>query len=175
MAKPAPRTKKPPAAKAPPKKTPKPRAKKTDADSSLLLATTAARTLEEQKCQDVTILDLRGLSPVADYFVIGSGSSDRQLRAAADHTIESAKSLKESLYRSNLDEKKPAWLVLDFVDVVVHVFMPDARRHYDLEMLWGDAPRIEWSKARAKPEAAAKRNRAGLKQSDILPGRSKSR
>lgn len=120
------------------------------------------------------MLDLRGRSQITDYFVIASGTSDRQLHSAAEHVVEEAKSAGEGLFRSNLDEKRANWIVLDFVDVVVHVFMPEARLFYDLEMLWGDSPRVEW-KGEAKEEAPAtsKRNRAGLKQSDILPGRGK--
>ncbi|MBL8746875.1 MAG: ribosome silencing factor [Phycisphaerae bacterium] len=140
-------------------------------DSALLLAKAAAKSLEGNKCLDVLILDLRGRSPITDYFVLATGTSDRQLHSAAEHVVELAESMNESLYRSNLDEKRAEWIVLDFVDVVVHTLMPDARRHYDLEMLWGDAPRVAWKKEKAKPEAPAKRNRAGLKQSDILPGR----
>lgn len=146
-------------------------ASKVRGDAALILARAAAKSLEGNKCLDVMILDLRNRSPITDFFVLATGTSDRQLHSAAEHVVELAESINESLYRSNLDEKRADWFVLDFVDVVVHTFMPAARRHYDLEMLWGDAPRIEWKKTAAKSDPPAKRNRAGLKQSDILPGR----
>jgi ribosome-associated protein len=142
-------------------------------DATINFAKAAAKSLEGNKCLDVIVLDLRGRSQITDFFVIASGTSDRQMHSAAEHVVELGESIKESLYRSNLDEKRANWYVLDFVDVVVHTLMPDARRHYDLEMLWGDAPRVEWKKGGAKAETTSKRNRAGLKQSDVLPGRSK--
>lgn len=142
-------------------------------DATINFAKAAAKSLEESKCVDVIVLDLRGRSQITDFFVIASGTSDRQMHSAAEHVVELGESTNESLYRSNLDEKRANWYVLDFVDVVVHILMPDARRHYDLEMLWGDAPRVQWKKGGAKVETTSKRNRAGLKQSDILPGRKK--
>lgn len=130
------------------------------------LAVAAARSLQADKCQEVMVLDLRGRNEVTDYFVIASGSSDRQMHSAAEHIVELAEEMGESLYRSNLGEPRANWLILDFVDVVIHIMMPEARTYYDLEMLWGDAPRIN---ARAKPSPG--RNRAGLKPAD-LPGQS---
>lgn len=137
-------------------------------------ACAAAASLEGNKCQDVLVLDLRGRSQITDFFVIASGSSDRQMHSAAEHVAELAEGLDEALYRSNLDESRANWIVLDFVDVVVHVFMPESRRYYDLEMLWGDAPRVEWKEGvAATPGGASKRNRAGLTNRDVLPGRGK--
>jgi ribosome-associated protein len=144
----------------------------SQAEAALALALAAARSLDGDKCADVLVLDLRGRSQMTDYFVIASGTSDRQMHSAADHVVDLASSMKERLYRSNLDEAKANWLILDFVTVVVHVLMPETRHFYDLEMLWGDAPRLEWSGARpAAAPVIAGRNRAGLTAADVLPGR----
>ena len=110
-------------------------------------ATSAAQLLRDDKCTDILVLDLRGLSEITDFFVIASGTSDRQMRSAAMHVEELGEQQSFALHRSNLKEREATWIVLDFVDVVVHVFEPQARLYYDLEMLWGDAKRIDWRDA----------------------------
>ena len=72
------------------------------------------------------------------------------------HVEELGKDRKMPAFRSNADDRS-TWLLLDFVDLVVHLFEPNTRAHYDLEMLWGDAPRLEWE----RPDQL-KRDRAGL-------------
>lgn len=109
-------------------------------------AVAAARGLDEARCEDITIIDVRDISQVTDYIVIGSGTSDRQMRTAADKAQESVEALGEQTFRSSRDPSS-TWIVLDFVDVVVHIFEPAARAHYDLEMLWGDGPRVDWRPA----------------------------
>ncbi len=97
----------------------------------------------DDKCEDVIILDLRGKCSVADYFVIATGTSDRQMAATADHIQDYGHQLGLRLYRGRrLDS--PVWVLLDYVDVVIHIFDRDHREYYDLELLWGDAPRVEW-------------------------------
>lgn len=138
------------------------------------LAIDVARLLKDDKCEDVMLLDLRALSPVTDFFVIGTGTSDRQMRSAAEHAGELGESQGQTVYRSNMNEGNSNWLVLDFVDVVVHVFAADARRYYDLEALWSDAPRLAWERGSPEadaPLAAPERNRAGLSAGDRLPRR----
>jgi ribosome-associated protein len=106
----------------------------------------AARIAEEMHAEEVLILDLRGLSSVADFFVIGTGTSDRQMRAVADAIEDYGKTVGQKPYGvSGYDS--PSWLLVDYVDVVIHLFEPSKRRYYDLELLWGDAPRIEWQQA----------------------------
>jgi ribosome-associated protein len=107
------------------------------------LAIVAARTAAENRAEDVVVLDLRGMSPVTDFFVICSGTSDRQMRAVYDDVEERGKKLGWRPFGSAGYESS-TWLLLDFVDVVVHIFAPEYRRYYDLELLWGDAPRVEW-------------------------------
>ncbi|HOB76007.1 MAG TPA: ribosome silencing factor [Phycisphaerae bacterium] len=110
--------------------------------NGLEFAKHAARIAEEMHAEDVIILDLRGISSVADFFVIGTGTSDRQMRAIADTIEEYGRSVGQKPYGvSGYDS--PSWLLLDYVDVVIHLFEPAKRQYYDLELLWGDAPRIE--------------------------------
>ncbi|UCG17546.1 MAG: ribosome silencing factor [Phycisphaerales bacterium] len=109
------------------------------------LAIRVARLASEHRAQEVAVLDLRGLSPVTDYFVICSGTSDRQMRAVFDVlTAEGKKTGWEPFGSAGYESA--TWMLLDFVDVVVHIFAPDYRQYYDLEMLWGDAPRVDWNK-----------------------------
>jgi len=147
---------------------------------SLAFCLAAAKSLEGDKCTDVMVIDLRGRSQVTDFFVIATGTSDRQVHSSADHVADSAEHFGLSLFRSNLDEPQASWIVLDFVDVVVHVFMPEARLYYDLEMLWGEAPRVAWkdgmdlggrTKSGSPLPAVTDRNRAGLTSKDVLPRR----
>ena len=106
-------------------------------------ATEAARILADDKCEDVIILDLRGKSSVTDYFVIATGTSDRQMMATADHVDEHAHKLGLRLYKGKLLDSD-VWVLMDYVDVVVHVFDGERRQYYDLELLWGDCPRVDW-------------------------------
>jgi ribosome-associated protein len=119
-------------------------------------AVDAARLLSDNKCQDIVLLDVTSLSQVSDYLVIASGTSDRQMRSTADDVIELAEKQGSSAFRKDVDDRT-TWIVVDFVDVVVHIFEPNTRAHYDLEMLWQDAPRLEWERPDQK-----NRNRAGL-------------
>ncbi len=107
------------------------------------LALLCRELAENKKAEDVTILDLRKLSSVTDYFVIASGTSEPHLRAIVyeisdrlreDHGVD-AKAVDGTL--------KAAWVVLDYFDVIVHVMRGDLRERYDLEALWGDAPRVK--------------------------------
>ena len=84
-------------------------------------------------------LDLRGISPATDFFVLATGNSDIQVRAIADHVLEElAKEGHRPLHVEGMDRAR--WVLLDFVDFVVHIFHPLARDFYQLELLWGDAP-----------------------------------
>ena len=112
------------------------------------LATDVARLADEHNCEDVVVLDLRGLSPVTDFFVIGTGTSDRQLRAVADHINDHAETVgHQRLGKSGYDVAQ--WILLDYFDVVVHLFDDERRGFYDLEMLWGDARRVDWKRTDA--------------------------
>lgn len=102
----------------------------------------AAELALERKARDVVVLDLRGISSATDYFVIASGRSDVQVKAIADHVVDELK--KDAVRPEHTEGLRGArWVLLDYVDFVVHVFHPEARFFYQLENLWGDAPRWE--------------------------------
>lgn len=104
-----------------------------------------ARLAADTKCQNVIVLDVSGLSPVTDFMVIATGTSARQMRAVVDDSEEMALGREWKPYtRSGLEGE--SWMVLDFVDVVLHLFNPESRMYYDLESLWGDAPRVNWKR-----------------------------
>ena len=102
----------------------------------------AAELALERKAHDVVILDLRGISTATDYFVIAGGTSDVQVKAIAEHVLDELK--KERVRPEHLEGLRGGrWVLLDYVDFVVHVLHPQARDFYQLENLWGDAPRWE--------------------------------
>lgn len=140
---------------------------------ALAYATAAARSLKDDKCEEVLVLDLRGKSQVTDYFVIASGTSTVQMRAAGHNAAALAKEHGLQVMRDNLGESEADWIVVDATDVVVHVFEPDTRVYYDLEMLWGDAERIDWGRPDGSDgdttgTGATSRNRAGLRPDEEL-------
>jgi ribosome-associated protein len=99
----------------------------------------AAEFALERKAEDVVALDLRGVSSATDFFILATGNSDIQVRAIAEHILEGlAKEDTRPLHVEGMDRAR--WVLLDFVDFVVHVFHPQARQFYQLELLWGDAP-----------------------------------
>lgn len=125
-------------------------------DATRSFAMEAARLVRDDKCEDVVVLDIRGISSVSDYVIVASGTSERQMRSVLQHVEELGASMGFKPFRASRDDRT-AWLLIDFVDVVVHLFEPNTRAHYDLEMLWGDAPRVDWERADQK-----ERDRAGL-------------
>ena len=112
-------------------------------EEARLLAVETARALSDAKCEDIEIIDVTALSQVMNFLVVATGTSDRQMRSAADDAVEAAEAIGERLFGRSLDPAA-TWIVVDFVDVVLHVFEPNARAYYDLETLWGDGPRISW-------------------------------
>jgi ribosome-associated protein len=106
------------------------------------LALTAGQLAREKKAHSICILDLRKLSPVTDFFVICTVDAELQARAVIDH-ITSKLSEKGLRPWHTEGYRDSGWVLLDFVDVVVHVFVPRLREFYALEKLWGDAPRRE--------------------------------
>jgi ribosome-associated protein len=113
------------------------------------LAVALARTCAETRCQDVTVLDLRKLSPVTDFFVLATGTSARQMHAVADHVVQAGRDLGDRPFGREGFES--GWVLVDYVDVVVHVFTAESRTYYDLELLWGDAPRVDWKRGWRPP------------------------
>ena len=106
------------------------------------IARACSRISSDGKAEDIVILDVRGISSFTDYFVIMSGHSTRHVQALAESIENELRSKRIKTSRAEgLQEGK--WVVLDFDDVVVHVFYHEQRDFYDLEGLWHDAPRIE--------------------------------
>jgi len=100
---------------------------------------TIVEALRDNKAVDITALDLRKLSDASDYFLIASGRSDTHVRALADHVIDAMKRVDRSPHHvEGLSAGR--WVLIDYVDVVVHVFHPTLRQFYQLERLWADAP-----------------------------------
>ena len=114
-------------------------------ENALQSAIEFARILDDCKCSDVLALDLSSLCAITDYAVIATGTSDRQIRAAADGILAYAKKLGQRPFGAE-GYDNAGWVVVDFVDVVVHIFARSYREYYDLELLWGDAPRITWTR-----------------------------
>ena len=110
-----------------------------DAEDLPLEVLQAAEFALERKAEGVLALDLRGISSATDFFVLATGNSDIQVKAIAEHVIaELGKAGIKPLSVEGLDRAR--WVLLDFVDFVVHVLHPLAREFYQLESLWGDAP-----------------------------------
>jgi ribosome-associated protein len=107
------------------------------------MAATAARAASEMFATDVTLIDLRGLVSYADYFVIASAQTERQTRRVAQEVIERMIEKGHRPRTKRLDEGT-AWISLDFLDVVVHIFTEEARDYYRLESLWRSAPQEHW-------------------------------
>ncbi|QZT33415.1 ribosome silencing factor [Caldalkalibacillus thermarum TA2.A1] len=102
---------------------------------------------EDKKAQDIVVLDIRGLSVVADYFVICHGNSETQVQAIAEAVREKAEEM--GLNLKPLEGFEQArWVLIDLGDVIVHVFHREEREFYNLEKIWADAPRLAWSAER---------------------------
>lgn len=115
----------------------------------------AAKASFDKKAKDIVILELHGLTVIADYFVICSGESTTQVRAIVDHIEEKLK--KHGMRPGKIEGLSNArWVLLDYGDVIVHVFESETRDYYELEKFWLDAPRIPLAVKGEKLEAAGK-------------------
>ena len=101
--------------------------------------TRAIELARDRKATDILLLDLHGLSNATDYFLLVNGTSDTHVRAIADHIIDELR--KEGMKADHIEGLRSGrWVLIDYIDFVVHVFHPTAREFYQLERLWGDAP-----------------------------------
>ncbi len=107
------------------------------------MATMVARAASEMFAKDVIIVDLRDAVSYTDYFVIASAETDRQTRRVAQEVIEKMSEAGHRPRSRRLDEGT-AWISLDYIDVVVHIFTDEARDYYRLESLWRSAPQEHW-------------------------------
>ncbi len=110
-------------------------------DEACLFAMAAAKVAKERHCSNIVVLDLRGISPATDYFVIATGTSARQMRTVADEIADEARKIGFKRFgRAGYEQAR--WILLDYVDVVIHLFDEQYREYFDLELLWGDAKRL---------------------------------
>ncbi len=112
------------------------------APDSAALAERIAAIASDKKAIDIRVIDLRGIVSYTDFFVICSGNTERQAKAIHDGIHEELKkgSDERLLPRRTEGEREARWILLDYWDVVVHIFTPEAREYYRLENLWGEAP-----------------------------------
>ena len=111
--------------------------------TGLELALAAARVAAENRGQDVTVLDLRDVTPICDFFVVATGTSRRQLHAISediDNKLETELGDKR-FGREGYDESR--WILLDYGNVIIHLFDEETRKFYDIEGLWGDAKKVD--------------------------------
>ncbi len=109
---------------------------------SKILAKTAHDALEDKKGIDITVIDITGISVLADYFIIAGGSNENQVKALADNVEEAF--AKMSVYPNHIEGYDNAnWILMDFHDVIVHIFNQEDRLFYDLERIWRDGKIID--------------------------------
>ena len=113
--------------------------KKAPADPNRKVALQVAQLALEKKASNVKLIDVRAVTAITDYFIIASGSSDTQVKAIADHVIAEMRKHDLAPWKTEGWEAKQ-WIIIDFVDIVFHVFHESAREFYNLERLWADAP-----------------------------------
>lgn len=112
---------------------------------SLGFAIESARLADDLHCEDVVLIDVTGYSPSTDFIIIASGSSDRQMRTCAEQVRDLGRKQNHSEARIEADDRA-TWIVCDAADVILHVFEPNTRAHYDLESMWPAAKRIDWKR-----------------------------
>lgn len=122
-----------------------------------------ANAASEKKALDVVIIDMKKTSGICDYFVISSGASTTQVRAIADNIEKKLKESKERL-RHIEGQREALWILLDYGDVVGHVFLDETRRFYDLEKLWADAPQERFKEKKARKPVSRKVSRKKTKK-----------
>ena len=118
--------------------------RRQQAEESREAAVAAARSASAKQAEGVAILDVHGLIVITDYFVIASGETERQVRTIVEEVEKALRDLGRKPVRRE-GETEGRWVLLDYVDVVVHVFADEEREYYDLERLWRDAPRVDWT------------------------------
>jgi ribosome-associated protein len=110
------------------------------------IAIACAKIADDKKAQDIVILDVDKISSITDYFVICSAINERQLHAIADDIDKEMK--KVSVKKLGMEGyREGKWVLIDYGDFIVHIFEKEIRGYYDLEMLWGDAPKVTWQEA----------------------------
>jgi len=106
----------------------------------------AAQLMHDRHCEDIVVFDVRDASEITDYVIIATGTSDRQMvNIASELKVLARDNYNIEAFGKEVDDLS-TWIVTDFVDVMTHLFEPATRSHYDLEMMWGDAPTVHWQR-----------------------------
>ncbi len=105
----------------------------------------AAEAASSKKAERIVILDVSELLVITDHFLICSGNNERQVRTIADEVEKQLRERRDVKPFRREGQREGGWILLDYVDFVVHVFGPEERDYYDLERLWGDAPRVPFA------------------------------
>ena len=121
------------------------------------LAVLCRELAENRKAEDIVVLDVRKVSSITDFFVIATGTSEPHLRAIVEEITDKLREEHRVRPRAMDGSIQTSWVVLDFFDVIVHVMRAEVRQHYDLESLWGDAPRLRRRRRKLAPELEATR------------------
>jgi ribosome-associated protein len=104
----------------------------------------AAHAADDKKGEDIVVLDVGDIISITDYFVIASAGNTRQVRTIVDTIEEQLRELADARPRAEEGREGGSWVLLDYGDIVVHVFLDDIRRFYDIERLYRDVPVIDW-------------------------------
>ncbi len=111
-------------------------------DKITQLAKSAGKVAEDKKAEDIVVMDLRGKSSLADFFVICSVTNTRHSRALAQAIEEGLAGLGEKMDHIE-GYTEGTWILMDYIDLIIHIFTKETREYYDLEHLWGDAPKVD--------------------------------
>jgi ribosome-associated protein len=127
------------------------------------IARLCAKYADDKKAEDIALLDLRGLSPVTDFFVICTATSNPQMRAVRDEIVEQMRDEhgQKALFLEGAYESQ--WLIVNYPNVMVHILSPEKREYYALEELWGDAPRLPFGESQPAPKKTAAKKAATKK------------
>jgi ribosome-associated protein len=130
----------------------------------LELARTCALYADDKKAENIRILDLRGISPISDYFVICTALSTPQLRAVRDEIIERMKEEHGTAPNVKDGNFESQWIIIVYGNVMVHILTPEKRDYYSLEELWGDASELALTVEAPEPEKQPKVKKAAVKK-----------
>jgi ribosome-associated protein len=133
-----------------------------------------ARAASDKKALDVSILDMRKIPSVCDYFLVASGTSTTHVRAISDNIIDVLKEKGERVWHTE-GEREALWILLDFGDVVAHIFQEDTRRFYELEKLWNNVPLKRFGEAARKTKKAHRKASGASRAAKSKKRRTKKR
>jgi len=113
-------------------------------DISREMAKTACRALSEKKAEDLRVIEISEISPLADYFIIATGSNTNQIQAMVD-AVDEALTKEEHQVKQIEGNRNSSWILMDYRDIIVHIFSKEDRLFYDLERIWTDGKSVEVS------------------------------